>query len=342
MLASCTNNPSTPDTPSAALPAAKGVYILNEGDYSDATGARLSLYDISRDTVSTDVVEGANAGQHLGNTGDDMFFFRDRLYILMSGSENIVVVSTTDHHIIQTAYFPGRVPHSMALDSVRNRLYISELYRNAVVAVDLTTLNVVDTVAVGANPQEMLLDGTVLYVCNSGYGASRTVSVVSVAPLSVIKTLTLREGPTGITRASDGSIVVACTGNPYSMPAVPGGLYRINASSRVVEDSVIASEPLWGTVCAGTGGDVFFIGVTSGSFYGGPVHRYVLASRTLNPSVIPGTYYSMTVDASSGEVYTADAKNFASKGEVKVYSLALTLKRTLAVQKGPAVFAFKR
>ena len=342
ILSSCTKDPASPDTPAAAVPAARGVYILNEGDFSDVAGARLSLYDLSRDTVSVDVVEAANAGQHLGNTGDDMIIFRDRLYLLMSGSENIVVVSTTDHHIIQSAFFPGRVPHSMVLDSVRSRLYVTELYRNAVVALDLASLTVVDTVAVGPNPQEMFLDGDVLYVCNSGYGAGRTVSVVSVAPLSVAKTLTLREGPTGITRTSDGSIVVACTGNPYSVPAVPGGIYRINASTRTVQDSVIVSEPLWGTVCAGLNGDVFFIGVTAGSFYGGPVHRYVLPSKSLTANAIPGTYYGMAVDGASGDVYAADAKNFAGKGEVRIYSQALTLKRTLTVQKGPAVFAFKR
>jgi YVTN family beta-propeller protein len=340
-LASCTKDPSSPEIPPATVPAVHGTYILNEGDFRTPMDARLSLYDLSRDTVSLDVVESANAGQHLGNTADDMFLFRDRLYILMSGSENIVVVSTSSHHIVQSADFPGRVPHSMVLDSVRNRLYVSELYRNAVVAVDLTTLAVVDTVAVGANPQEMLLDGGVLYVCNSGYGSSRTVSVVAVSPLSVVKTLTLREGPTGITRAGDGSIVVACMGNPYSMPPVAGGLYKINATNRAVEDSVIMTEPLWGTVCAGKGGDVFFIGVTAGSFYGGPVHRYLFSSRTLSNSIVPGTYYGMAVDASSGDLYVADAKNFASNGEVRIYSEALTLKRTLAVQKGPAVFAFK-
>ena len=342
VLSSCTKDPVTPETSGAAVPAAKGVYILNEGDFSDATGARLSLYDLARDTVSIDVVEGANAGQHLGNTGDDMIVFRDRIYLLMSGSENIVVVSTADHHIIQSAYFPGRVPHSMVLDSVRNRLYLTELYRNAVVAVDLATLNVVDTVAVGANPQEMLLEGDVLYVCNSGYGSSKTVSVVGLSPLNVVKTLTLRDGPTGITRSSDGSIFIACTGNPYSVPAVPGGVYRINTTTRSVQDSVVMTDPLWGTVCAGNAGEIFFIGVTPGSFYGGPVHRYSAASKTLSTSVVGGTYYGMAVDASSGDLYVADAKNFASRGEVRIYSQALTLKRTLAVQRGPAVFAFKR
>jgi hypothetical protein len=341
-ICACRDDPSSPDTTSAAVPAAKGVYILHEGNFGDANGARLALYDLTRDTVSVDVVEGANSGQHLGSTGDDMVLYRDRLYILMSGSENIVILSTADNHIIHSMYYPGRTPHSMVLDSVRGRLYVTELYRNAVISVDLTTLNIVDTVAVGANPQEMLLDGDALYVCNSGYGADHTVSVLTLSPLNVAKTLTIGTGPTGITKAGDGSIVVACTGNPYGVPATPGSIYRIEAATRAVKDSVVLSENLWGTLCAGTNGDVYCIGVTPGSYYGGPVHRFVTSSRTLTMAVISGTFYSMAVDASSGDVYAADAKNFSSQGEVRILSSSLTAKRTIQVQRGPAVFAFKR
>jgi hypothetical protein len=342
LLTSCTQDPSGPDDAVAALPAAKGVYILHEGNFGDPSGARLALYDITRDTVSLDVVEGANGGQHLGSTGDDMLIFRDRLYTVMSGSENIVVLNLSDHRIVQSAYYPGRVPHALALDSARGRLYATELYGNAVMAVDLTTLRIVDSVSVGANPQDMLLVGNELYVCNSGYGSDNRVSVLSVSPLALIKTIILGAGPTGITRASDGSVVVVCTGNPYGMPAVPGSIYRIDAATRSVKDSLVMTEPLWGSICAGTNGEVYVLGVTAGSYYGGPVHRLVLSTHALTASVVPGTFYAMAIDASSGDMYLADAKGFASQGEVRIVSPAFTVKRTLQVERGPSVFAFKR
>jgi hypothetical protein len=342
VLASCTKDPSGPDDATAALPTAKGVYILHEGNFGDPSGARLALFDITRDTVSLDVVEGANGGQHLGSTGDDMLIYRDRLYTVMSGSENIVVLSLTDHHIIQSAYYPGRVPHALALDSVRGRLYATELYSNAVMSIDLVTLSMVDSVSVGANPQDMLLVGNDLYVCNSGYGSDNRVSVLSLSPLALVKTITVGAGPTGVTRASDGSVVVACTGNQYGMPVVPGSVYRIDAATRTVKDSVVMTGPLWGSICSGSGGDVYVLGVTGGSYYGGPVHRLVLASHSVTPSVVPGTFYAMAIDASSGDMYLADALNFATRGEVRIVSSAFTPKKTLLVQRAPAVFAFKR
>ena len=102
------------------------------------------------------------------------------------------------------------------------------------------------------------------------------------------------------------------------------------------------TEALWGSVEAGTNGEVYVLGVTPGSYYGGPVHRLVLSSRTITPSAIPGTFYGMAIDGSSGDMYLADAKSFASQGEVRIFTSALTVKKTFQVGRGPAVFAFKR
>jgi hypothetical protein len=41
-------------------------------------------------------------------------------------------------------------------------------------------------------------------------------------------------------------------------------------------------------------------------------------------------------------MYLADALNFAARGEVRIVSPAFTAKKTLLVQRAPAVFAFKR
>lgn len=339
---SCTKDPSGPDDGNTIVPAAKGVYVLHEGNYGDPSGARLALYDIANDTVYTDVVEGANQGAHLGSTGDDMALFRDKLYVLMSGSENIVVLDRKTHQVLLTAYFPGWVPHAMVIDSVRSRLYVTRLYLNSVIALDLSTLAVIDSMSVGANPQEMLLTGDELYVCNSGYGAENTVSVLGVSPFQIRATIRVGAGPTGIARASDGSLWVACTGNPYGMPVLPGAIYKLNASTHSAQDSVVFTESLWGAISVGTDGAAYFLGVTPGSYYGGPLHRLQLSTLTVTRDVVAGTFYALSIDPASGDTYLADAKSFVSQGEVRSYTASLVHKRTVEVQRGPSVFAFSR
>jgi DNA-binding beta-propeller fold protein YncE len=209
-------------------------------------------------------------------------------------------------------------------------------------ALDLTTLAVLDSIAVGANPQEMVLAGDDLYVCNSGYGADNTVSVLSLTPLQTRATVRVGFGPTGIVRADDGTLWVACTGNAYSVPPAPGSIFAINPSTRSVKDSLVLTGQLWGSIAAGDDGLAYILGVTAGSYYGGPVHRLNLGSKALTQDVIPGTFYGIGIDRASGEVYLADAKNFTSQGEVRSYTPALTLKRTVTVERGPAVFGFTR
>jgi len=341
-LTSCTKDPSGPDDSTGGVPAAKGVYVLHEGNYGDPSGARLALYDLALDTVYTDVCEKANQGLHLGSTGDDMVLFRDKLYVLMSGSENLVVLGLPDHRVVQSAYYPGWVPHAMVLDSVRGRIYVTRLFKNSVMALDLATLVVLDSVGVDANPQEMALVGDNLYVCNSGYGAANTVSVLSPSPLTVRGSLRVGAGPTGIVRAGDGALWVACTGNAYATPALPGSVFKIDPASRTVQDSILFTDALWGSIAAGNDGAVYVLGVSAGSFYGGPVHRIQTSSKAVLQSAIAGTFYALAVDQASGDLYCADAKSFTSLGEVRSYSSSLVPKKVKQVERGPAVFAFAR
>jgi len=339
---SCKKDPTGPDVPSSVPPGARGVYILHEGNYGDAAGARLSLYDFERDSIITDIVESANQGMHLGSTGDDLKIYRNELFALMSGSENLVVLNTATHAILRSAYFAGWVPHALAIDSARGRLYVTQLYRNAVGVLDLTTLVPVDSFPVGANPQEMLIRGSRLFVCNSGYGGARSVSVYDLATRRVVSTLTIGLGPTGIVAGSDDRVWVVCTGNAYATPPVPGSLYKINSTTLSVEDSVVFGGPLWGAIDASTDGYLYVLGVTPGSFYGGPVHRMRVSSKTVTPDFVAGTFYGVAVDGVTGDVYLADAKGFTAAGEVRIFTQGGVAKRTAAVQRGPAVFVFKR
>src|SRR5262245_56864397 len=85
------DDPVVPD-PVQPPELVNAVYVLNEGDYGDATGARLTVHDLDNHTTYTDVFEAANSGQHFGSLGDDIRIFNGKAYVLMSGSKNLVVI----------------------------------------------------------------------------------------------------------------------------------------------------------------------------------------------------------------------------------------------------------
>jgi YVTN family beta-propeller protein len=336
----CRDNPANPPETLGALPGiVNAVYVLNEGNYNDPTGARLSVYDIDRDTVYKDVLELANNGQHLGSTGDDLKLYQGKAFILMSHSENIDVISLETHQLLRSATFPGSIPREMLFDSVRNRLYVSRTNSGAVYVLDPSTLGVMNSITVGNNPLGMALKGNHLFVCNSGYGLDRTVSVIDVDADTVAATLELWDGPTSAAVSPDGSVWVVCTGNQYGAPPTNGKIFVIDPAVLAVTDSISFPQSLWGTIAMGTNGYAYV--TTVAGFYGGPLDRISLVAKTVQSGFIPDTSYAMAVDGVTGDIYVANAANFSADGVVSVYSNDGVLQKRFAAQRGPGAIAFK-
>lgn len=338
----CRENPPGPQQAVAPPFTLKAVYILNEGNFGDPTGARLSLYDVDRDTAYANVYEAANNNAHLGSVGDDMRIVDGKVYILMSGSENLNVIGLDNHVLLQTANFPGATPHDLLLDVAGDRAFITMLYSRSILVLNLASLAIIDSIRVGENPQGLALAGNNLFVCNSGYGLSKTLSIIDVQADTVTKTVMLADGPTTAALAPNGKLWVACTGNAFGTPATRGKVFIVNTSTFVVEDSITFTENLWGSIVMGGDGYAYVLGVAPGSFYGGPLHRISLATRSVALRFVDGVFYGLAVDDFSGDLYLTDAKNFSTNGEVLIYMNNGILKKRIAAQRGPSVIAFKR
>lgn len=341
-FASCVNNPADPEVSVWSLPDVAGVFVLNEGNYGDAAGARISFYVPQADTVFRSVVEATNEGDHLGDTADDFMLFRDKVYVLMSGSKSLKVFSVHTFHLEISAAFPGTTPCAMAIDSLRNCIYIARLFENSILVADLATLHVLDTIAVGANPQDLMLSNNRLFVCNSGFGFDRSVSVVNPDTRKVIDTLFVGLGPSGIAAGSDGRLWVVCSGRITMDETLPGSVCRIDPLVLAVTDSIAFAEPLGNTIVAGKNGVMFVVGSATGSYYGGPIHRISTSTLAVTPGFVQGVFYGAGVDDVTGDLYLGDAKNFMAPGVVSVYSDQGSLKKSFVAERGPSQFLFKR
>lgn len=344
---SCDENPVTTKElpiPEPPPPNVQAVYILNEGDFNDAEGARLTMYDITNDTLYKSVFETANEGKHLGGTGDDIKLIRGFMFILMSGSKNLEIVRLSNklelNHKQTAEYYFSAIPHDLVIDTVRSKAYISQLYNNAIYVFDYGTVTLSDSITVGTNPQGMLLDGNQLFVCNSGFSKDSTVSVINVDSVSLITTITVGLGPVNLTRLPDHRIAVVCTGDTL----VNGRISIINPATNAVDDVIELNERLyWGTgIASSSDGNVFVIGSVEGEDYGGPVHRVNIGTKAITKNFITGTYYSITLDAAKDELYVTDVKHFNANGEVLIYSKEGALIKSFEAEKGPATIVFKR
>jgi DNA-binding beta-propeller fold protein YncE len=336
----CSDDP-TSTTPAPPPATSKAVYVLNEGQFGDPAGARLTMYDKERDTVYTDVYESSNAGAHLGSLGDDMALHGGKAYIVMSGSHDLKVINTDDHRLIQSANYPGATPHDVVISADGSRMFVTMLYSDSILSIDPTILAVRRTLYAGPNPQGMAIAGLRLFVCNSGFGSGRTVSVFNIDSEQLLTTIDLHDGPSGVACAPDGRVWVVCAGNPYLAVPTSGRVYVLDGSSLTVQDSVVFDGSLFGPIALSDDGYAYVLGVTPGDFFGGPVHRITMSGLALSLNHVAGTYYSLACEPGTSDLYLADAKSFTGTGEISVITPAGAVREKFDAQRGPGKIAFK-
>src|ERR1700712_2534038 len=88
LLNACTKDDTTPSGPAVA--AAKGVYVLSEGNFGQ-NNTKLSFRSVATGVTTGDffVQQNPTLTGGLGDSGNDFIIYGGKMYIIMNGSNNI-------------------------------------------------------------------------------------------------------------------------------------------------------------------------------------------------------------------------------------------------------------
>ena len=172
----------------------QGFYLLNEGNMG-SNKATLDYYDYTTATYKRNIFAEANPDitQGLGDVGNDLRIYGNRLYAVINCSNLIEVMdATTAKHIGQI-----NIPNCRYLTfadgygyctSYAGPVQIGNTQIGYVAKFDTATLRIVDTCHVGFQPDGLEVVGNRLYVANSGgYLAPNYDSTLSVIDLASFK-----------------------------------------------------------------------------------------------------------------------------------------------------------
>ncbi len=179
-----------------------GMYILNEGSwgYNNATIDFLNL-SVAPVVYNTNVFHSQNiaAVLGLGDVANDMKIYGNKLWIVVNGSNKVVVADAT------TCVQLGQVdvPNCRSLTFYGGHAYVSSYAGTSmangnaspgcVYKIDTLTFNIAARTDVGYQPEDLVTGGRLLYVANSGgYCApnyDRTISVIDLVTDSVVSTI---------------------------------------------------------------------------------------------------------------------------------------------------------
>jgi len=221
------------------LPASleNGLLTLNEGLFQQ-NNSTLTWYDLHTHRTHYQVFE-AKTGLGLGDTGNDLAVYGDKIYIVVNNSHILHVLNRKSGELIKhlslTNNNSGSSPRQIRFFG--EHAYISA-FDGSVFKIDTTTISIQQIALAGTNPDGLCVVNDKLLVSNSGgltSGGDSTVSVFQLPSLNEIERITVGRNPGRIVQDDFGNLFVVARGNYTSIPT---RLVKINSVSWQVEESI--------------------------------------------------------------------------------------------------------
>lgn len=333
LLTSCRGDEPVPAP--REITGSSGFYLLNEGNKGNNM-ATLDYFDYTNNTYYLNIYAERNPTvvKELGDVGNDLQIYGNRLYAVINCSNFIEVtdLKTTKHiGMIQ-------IPSCRYIVFHKNKAYVSsyasidgsDLYarQGYVAQIDTASLQVEKRVAVGSQPEEMVIIGDKLYVANSMCVSTgemdHTVSVIDLNTFTEIKKIDVAVNLHRMKADRYGYIYVSSRGDYYDGKS---DLYMINSRTDEVEGPL--SIPV-NNMCIS--GDSLYILAKEFNYITGYAESVYGIIDTRTHKILTRNFisdgtdtridmpYGIAVNPISKEIFVTDAKDFITPGKVYCFS----------------------
>ncbi|WP_432671571.1 YncE family protein [Flavobacterium sp. SM2513] len=307
-----------------------GILIVNEGNGSAGT---ISFITNDFATVSQNIYGAVNSGDGIGGYVQSIFFDGNRAFIVSNGSNKITVVNRYTFELIGKIETGFDVPrYGVVVDGkayVTNLASFSDLTDDFISVINLSTLTVESTIAVNAIAERIVEENGKLYVANGSYGAGSTVTVINSATGMIESTIDVGISPNSL-EEENGFLYVLCGNYADNSKLVKINLSTNQKVSEIEMTDLVNAQNLNidnNKVYFTVNSDVFSDNLAATSISSIP-----LFSSTAT------TLYGFGVE--NGKIFVGDAKDYASDGEVFIYTTSGTLQKQFSVGLIPSGFYF--
>ena len=320
LLASC--EPVNQGGEEAPVVSKPDVFILCEGLYQ-ANNADITAYR-SDSLLCTGEYYLRQNGQYLGDTGQDILYHEDYLYVSVYGSSYVAKLDMDGKELTRYS-FTAEEGQPRYLAAQGDYIYVT-LYSGKVAKMRADDLSVVDYAPVGKNPEDVVVHKDQLLVANSGWGYDNTLTVIDMASFDSIATITVEWNPQQLVVAGDSVFVLA------------NGLYDENWNCDYPLQSVNVEERTARTIAYATravayDGTLYLCYSTTdwttyetrNTFFTYDVERAQVSNATFlqgdTEELTSNSVYMMEVNPKNGDLYIGLAGNkFVSSGMIHRYS----------------------
>ena len=330
-LSSCRNDDgvTTPQGDDPIITGSGSMYVLCEGNMG-SNKCQLDLLNAVTQEYIQDIYPMANPSvvKELGDVGNDLKIYGSLLWIVVNCSNKVEVCDA------RTCVRKGQVniPNCRYLAFHDKYAYVSsyvgpvQIDENAqigrVYKVDTLTLEIVDQVEVGYQPEELAVVGNKLYVANSGGyrvpNYDRTVSIINLDTFTEEKKVDVAVNLHRLLADKYGQVWVSSRGDYNTTPSrlywmkddIVGGSIDVPVSSMcIVGDSLYYIGTAWSNQTQSNTVKMGLVNVRTHEV----IETDIFSSKEAQSMTLP---YGIIVHPETKDFYLMDAKNYVSSGSL--------------------------
>ena len=319
----------------------RGMYVLNEGNMG-SNKATLDYLDLSAQDATVHYYRNIYSERNpstvmaLGDVGNDCQIYGQRLWLVINCSNKVEVARASDAvrlgkvDVPNCRYVTFKDSYAYVSSYVGTQYGGSSSPLGSVFKIDTLSLQKVDSVSVGYQPEEMAIIGNRLYVANSGgyqgmtgQGYESTVSIVDLNTMQETGRIEVAPNLHRLKADHLGQLWVTARGNYtneapgiyWLEPDGRGGMRLGGHLQQAVSDLSIVGDSLY---FYGSGwSELTMKNTVSYGIINIRNHQIVCTSLSDSPEIqkirMP---YGIIVNPIHRDFYLMDAKNYVSSGEL--------------------------
>lgn len=326
---SCIKTPTNP-IQDQTLPQGEFSLILCEG-LNGYNNAEINVFESETGILHENIFEQINKFP-LGDIANDIQISEDYLFIVVSASKVVYKIDLKSWKVIGQLHFEGNhFPRKLILDDGFG--YLTDAYSSQLYKIEMNSMKIVDSLKVGPQPEGLASFLHAIYVLNSGWGdinkdadGASTISVIDKNTFSVMKSIKTGQNPVEIQIDYKNNFLYVVYYNLPSLKDSLGGIikYDLSEINKLQEWRGNFSE-----MKLSYSGDTIY--TLKGGFQQkqkneqSSIQLIDLARGTIKTLIKNDNsfekWYNFALDCKRNYLWIANAKNFQTKGEIKIFDL---------------------
>jgi hypothetical protein len=329
MLSSCDESELPPVT------TGKGVFILNEGNFT-WNNASLSVFNADSASVQNNVFYLQN-GVPLGDVAHSMTIHQNRAYLVINGSNKIYVIDSENYTFLGKISGLTSPRYIQFVDD--NKAYISDLYSKEISIVNADNLEIIGTIPLNHNSEQMLLMENFLLALSWSYDS--LLFKIDPETDQVVDSLVVGFQPNSMVVDKNKRVWILCDGGYLG---IPGGqqnavLACVDPFSMQIKNQLVfqdLQDSPFDLQINPAGDSLFFLNQ-------GLYALSILDTELPGSAVIESgehKFYSLGIHPQSGDLYLGDAISFVQPGWCFRYTTNFSLIDSFSVGINPGFIYF--